>query len=147
MRNFLFSLLSFAFIVSSCSEKEEIPAPDAGTGKANFKLVYSQKGDLERFFRAMGLGSGFVFEETGKEVPMALFTEDLTEEKYTFKTKEPLDKIQVGISIEWISVKLEPGSINAYLEVYRNDTLIDSQEMNVTSDDVSGAFQFEYEAK
>ena len=147
MRNFFFSLLSIVLIISSCSENEEVPVPETETRKAHFKVVYSQTGDLENFSRAMGIGSGFVFEESGEEVPMALFTEDLTDEKYTFITKEPLPSFQFGLSIKWISVTLEPGSMTAYLEVFRNDTLIDAQEMKVTSDDVAGAFQFEYEAK
>lgn len=151
MKKIYILFLLFSFVLFSCGDDggPEPHVDDHGKepdGKSMFIVEYEHSGDLDVFYKFLGLGKGFVFYGGTEQVPEGLNTEDLTKGKYKFITAEPIRELEIHLTYFWIDFPdLDYAEMEAKIRVFRDEELIDSVDIYLDSDGLKYVEKFEYE--
>ncbi|MCG8226369.1 hypothetical protein [Tenacibaculum finnmarkense] len=122
MKNVIVILVLF-FSIISCSKENNIP--DNDNKKANFRLEYSQNGDLE--FSELTFYITSDKEVTNIQENQVYTKEHLSEsKKYVFETKENASKFSFGYShiVTTLTPESENAIVNTSIKVYKNNQII-----------------------
>lgn len=144
---FFLCVVTLSFL--SCSEDENPTSgtdPDTTDGKSMFIVEYQQSGDIEVFNKYFSLGKGFLHFNTKEKASELLSTGDLRNQNYKFITEEPIEQLELGLSLFWIDVPNHNyAEMDADIKVYRDEVLIDSIKVSINSDDVHYESGWEYD--
>lgn len=128
---------------------------------AVFRISYTQQGDLEGFTRLLTYDTNlasdedFIWSDTQKPAPAYLNTDSLTERHYVIETKMPVKEMSINLTLGWIPTRAwedgwhGPDEIALALTVWKDDELIDTETIRLTSEDEpsSKSFQKSYDAQ
>lgn len=141
-----------------CGENED-PGPEQEV--AVFRISYTQQGDLEGFIKLLTYDTNlasdedFIWSDTQKSAPAYLDTDSLTESNYVIETKMPVKEMSINLTLGWIPTRAwgdgwqGPDEIMLELSVWKNDQLIDTETIRLSSEDEpsSKSFQKSYDAQ
>lgn len=150
LNQLFYLLLCFVtmFFLSCSDDESPTPGTDTDTtdGKSMFIVEYQQSGDVNVFNKYFSLGKGFLHFDTKGKAPELLSTGDLKNQNYKFITEEPIEQLELGLSLFWIDVpNYDYAEMDANIKVYRDEVLIDSISVFINSDNVHYESGWEYE--
>ena len=147
-RHFYLSFCLMIFFLS-CSD-DDSPSPgtdiDKTDGKSMFIVEYEQSGNIDVFLKHLVMEDDFLYFGTEDKAPADISNNELTESHYKFITKEPIRKLDFGLSLFWIDVpNFNYAEMEVNIKVFRDEELIDSINVYTNSDSLLFVDQWEYE--
>ncbi|GAA4431378.1 DUF4425 family protein [Pontibacter saemangeumensis] len=128
----LTALLFFVLLLAGCGDSgKDSPTPDAAT----FRVDIEQSGDYEKFGKIISIKGGeFYRTGTQEQMPVILFEEHLTEDRYSYEA-EAVRELSIQTTYGFSSVETPPASMQLKITVYKNGKQIDQKTYAYTDRD------------